>query len=315
MKKKRSGNDRKFVAEQSFLSSFVKSSMSVHLSLSTIEALPPYPARWQGPAKTVAGDHHPGNELHQLNNPCGLFVDDNQTVYIADRDNHRIVAWKEEAKTGEVLAGGNGPGNRLDQLNSPTNVIMDKQTNTLIICDNGNRRVMRWAVCSSSHRQGEVVIDNIKCWGLAIDDQGSLYVSDTEKHEVKRYGHGGDQTGIVVAGGHGLGANLDQLNWPTYLFVDTQFTLYISDKNNSRVMRWMRGAKEGTVVASEDVIKEEDLMQSHGPAGLWVDGRGHVYMAGFGNDAVMRWDKGATKGTIIIGEPRRGGTMNCSSYR
>ena len=38
---------------------------------------------------------------------------------------------------------------------------------------------------------------------------------------------GGVMRGTVVAGGHGQGEQLDQLNEPTYLFVDAQSTVYV----------------------------------------------------------------------------------------
>ncbi len=50
--------------------------------------------------------------------------DDEQCIYIADYINHRIVAWKYGAKTGEVVAGGNGQGNQLAQFNGPEEVIV-----------------------------------------------------------------------------------------------------------------------------------------------------------------------------------------------
>ena len=103
-------------------------------------------------------------------------MDDDQTFLIADKDNHRIVEWKPGATSGQVVAGGNGQGNRTDQLNKPTDVIVDKETDSLIICDWGNRRVMRWS--RRSRTSGETIIDNIPCWGLTMDDERFLYVSD-----------------------------------------------------------------------------------------------------------------------------------------
>ncbi|CAF4354445.1 unnamed protein product, partial [Rotaria sordida] len=100
---------------------------------------------------------------------------------------------------GQVVAGGNGYGNRLDQLNYPSDVLIDKETDSLIICD--TRRVVRWSRRSGT-TQGEILIDNICCRGLAMDDQRYLYISDTDKHEVKRY-QIGDKNGTIVAGGNG----------------------------------------------------------------------------------------------------------------
>ncbi|CAF4300639.1 unnamed protein product, partial [Rotaria sordida] len=148
---------------------------------------------------------------------------------------------------GKVVAGGNGHGNRLDQLTGPTDVLIDKETDSLIICDSWNRRVVRWSRRSGT-TQGEILIDNIHCYGLVMDDQRYLYISDYEKHEVRRY-QIGDKNGTIVAGGNGEGAGLNQLNYPTYIFVDQQQTVYVSDWDNHRVMKWNKGAKEGIVVA------------------------------------------------------------------
>jgi hypothetical protein len=41
-----------------------------------------------------------------------------------------------------VVAGGNGQGNQANQLNTPTAVIVDKETDSLIICEYSNKRVV-----------------------------------------------------------------------------------------------------------------------------------------------------------------------------
>ena len=114
-------------------------------SFSFIVAIPniSVDARWAQNATTVAGGHGQGNATNQLDWPFGLFVDDDQTMVIADCWNHRIIQWKIGDTNGQVVAGGHGEGNRLDQLNSPTDVLIDKETDSLIICDYDNRRVVR----------------------------------------------------------------------------------------------------------------------------------------------------------------------------
>ena len=210
------------------------------------------------------------------------------------------MAWRAVATTGEIVAGGNGQGNGLNQLNGPTDVIVDGQTDTLLVCDYGNRRVMRWPRRSTPLRQPEIVIDSIGCCRLALDDQGSLYVSDEEKHEVRRFDNGSDQVGTVVAGGHGEGNALNQLNWPTYLFVDAQFTLYVTDYNNHRVMKWMRGAHEGIIAVGGD-----DMQLSH-PGGIWVDGRGRIFVIDGTNNRVLWQEKGGTQRAVVVRGHRRG---------
>ncbi|CAF2747588.1 unnamed protein product [Rotaria sp. Silwood2] len=258
----------------------------------------PVNAQWEQNGVTVAGGNGPGSATNQLYHPNGLFVDDDQTVVIADHFNHRIVQLRIGDTIGQVVAGGHGLGVRLDQLNYPTDVLIDNETDSLIICDRENRRVARWSRRSGT-TQGEILIDSIWCYGLTMDDQRYLYISDADEHEVRRY-QIGDKRGTVVAGGRGEGAGLNQLKVPTYIFVDQQQTVYVSDNMNHRVMKWNKGAKEGIVVAGGQG-QGNALTQLRYPNGLFVDTLGTVYVADTWNHRVMRWPNGATQGTVIVG--------------
>ncbi|CAF1235751.1 unnamed protein product [Rotaria sordida] len=216
-----------------------------------------------------------------------------------------------DGTNGQVVAGGNGQGNRLDQLHEPTDVLIDKETDSLIICDWRNQRVVRWSRRSGT-TQGEILIDKIACWGLAMDDQRYLYISDIDKHEVRRY-QIGDNNGTFVAGGNGIGAGLNQLNVPTDIFVDQQQSVYVSDQNNHRVMKWNKGAKEGIVVAGGQG-EGNALTRLSDPNGLFVDTLGTIYVADWGNDRVMRWSKGAKQGTVIVGGNGEGAGANQFHY-
>ncbi|CAF0963834.1 unnamed protein product [Rotaria sp. Silwood1] len=180
---------------------------------------------------------------------------------------------------GQVVAGGHGSGDRLHQLNGPTDVLIDKETNSLICCDRDNRRVVQWSRHSGTN-QGKPLLEHIHCYGLAMDYQGYLYISDEIKHEVRRY-QLGHKNGTVVAGGYGKGNNLNQLNEPTYLFVDRQQAVYVSDNENHRVMKWSIDAKEGIVVAGGKG-NGDALTQLSYPNGLFIDTFGTIYVADSG---------------------------------
>ncbi|CAF4817633.1 unnamed protein product, partial [Rotaria socialis] len=206
----------------------------------------------------------------------------------------------------EFVAGGICAGNGLYQLNGPTDVLIDKETDSLIICE--GRRVVQWSRRSGT-TQGEMLIDNIWCWGLAMDEQRYLYVSDYVKHEVRRY-QLGEKNGTLVAGGNGKGDELNQLNYPTYLFVDRQQTVYVSDRDNNRVMKWNKGAKEGIVVAGGQG-QGNALTQLYFPNGIFVDTLGTLYVADSDNNRVMRWTQGGKKqGTVIVGGNGEGAGAN-----
>lgn len=262
--------------------------------------------RWKQDGLTVAGGNGEGEKLQQLYRPFGMFVDDEQTVYIADFWNHRIIEWKFNANNGQIVAGGNRKGGQINQLNCPTDVIIDKQTNSCIICDSQNRRVLRWS--RKDHLDQQILISNIDCYGLTMDSHGYLYVSDSVKHEVRRWKMG-EKAGTLVAGGHGPGSSLYHLNYPTYIFVDQNDSLYVSDHDNHRVLKWIKDAKTGIVVAGGN--NEGDYSsQLYHPQGVFVDQSGYIYVADSGNDRIMRWLEGATEGTIVVGGCGQGKQAN-----
>ncbi|CAF2102353.1 unnamed protein product [Rotaria magnacalcarata] len=256
-----------------------------------------------------SGGNGEGSATNQLCYPASLFVDDDQTVVIADYWNHRIMQWKNgDTANGQVVASGRGQGRGLHQLYRPTDALIDKETDSLIICDWGNQRVLRWSRRSGT-TQGEILINNIACRGLAMDEQRYLYVSDTGKHEVRRY-QLGEKIGTLVAGGNGKSDGLNQLNYPTYLFVDRQQNVYVSDNFNHRVMKWNKGATEGIVVAGGQG-QGSALTQLYYSEGIFVDTVGALYVADTLNNRVMRWtQEDKKKVTAIVGGNGAGAGAN-----
>ncbi|CAF1073124.1 unnamed protein product [Adineta steineri] len=277
--------------------------------ISIISSKKPKFNKWKQNAITVAGGNGEGQELNQLNSSYGIFIDEKKNIFIADCYNHRMVEWKYISKEGETIAGRNGEANLMDQLNFPTDVIVDQQNHSIIIADQGNRRVIQWL-----NQNQQILIDNIDCFGLAIDKYGSLYVSDWKKNAVRRWKTGEyNNEGIVVAGGNIKGNQLNQLNHPTFIFVDKDQSVYVSDQNNNRVVKWRKDAKEGTVVV-EGNDDGSDLDQLFYPQGVIVDDLGQIYVADSMNDRVMRWCEGKEEGEIVVGGNGEGNQPNQLNY-
>ncbi|CAF1288507.1 unnamed protein product [Rotaria magnacalcarata] len=287
--------------------------------LNKVISIPPN-ARWTQMGVTVAGGNGNGTSTNQLDRPFGLCVIDNYNdlrnttaVIVADHWNYRIVQWNIGfAINGKVTVGSDNSAIQSFHSIAPIDVLFDKETNSIIIADHGSRRVLRWPRHVDETTHDEVIIDNIRCWGLFMDDQRNLYVSDTDKHEVRQYqldGVVGGNKGTLVAGGNGNGSNPNQLNKPAFIFVDRQQNVYVSDKANHRVMKWNKGAQEGVVVAGGRGFGST-LQQLSFPEGIFVDTWGHLYVADSGNDRVMRWSPGAQDGMIIVGGNGEGKASN-----
>ncbi|CAF1003859.1 unnamed protein product [Adineta steineri] len=251
---------------------------------------------------TVAGGNGDGQGLNQLYYPYGIFIDNEKSIYTADYSNHRIVKWKLNSNTGQIIAGGNGSGNQNNQLNFPTNIIFDKENNSFIVSDNLNRRVIRYF--DNNQTNPEIIISNIKCFGLTIDKNGFIYTSDCSNHEVRRWKQG-DEKGELVAGGNGQGNHLNQLNCPTNIFIDEDYSLYISDGKNHRVMKWRKDAKEGIIIAGGNG-EGNSLKQLSYPEGVIVDDLDQIYVADCRNHRVVRWCEGNEEGEIVVSRNGKG---------
>ena len=244
------------------------------------------------------------NPILSLN---AMDIDDDETIYITERHKNRVIELKLNITNFSVVAGGNGDGDGTHQLCYPTDVIVDKKSDSIIICDQGNRRIVRWSRQNATN--GDIIIPNIDCNGLAMDDKGYLYVTDSFKNEVRRWEIGVNNKSTIVAGGNGPGNHFRQLNAPTFIFVDKDYSVYVVDESNHRVMKWMKNAKEGIVVAGGNG-DGANLTQLSNPSGVVVDHLGNIYVADRHNDRVMRWINGAKEGSIVVGGNGPGNETN-----
>ncbi|UJR24621.1 hypothetical protein I4U23_005995 [Adineta vaga] len=251
---------------------------------------------------TIAGGNGKGCELNQLSGPQGIFVNEEKTVYITDFENDRIVEWKSDEKLGRILVGGNG------QLNRPIDLLVDKQNNSLIISDQRNQRVIRWL----NQYQQEILIENIDCYGLTMDKLGFIYVSDYKNDQIIRLKHG-EHEQCIVAGGNGKGSELNQLNGPTFLFINENQSIYISDSSNNRVMKWKKRAKEGIIVAGGNG-DGKNLNQLDNPQGIVVDHKRRIYISDCWNNRIMCWYEESKESFILLGgkdEDKKANKLSC----
>ena len=247
---------------------------------------------------TVAGGHGVGDKLNQLTTAYGLYLDDNQTVYVADFWNSRIMAWPVGATHGKLVVGGKVFGKKI----MPQTVIIDKRDGSFIICDWEYGQVFRWH--PHIHKADSVVVPDIICKGMAMDDRGFLYVSDSKNDEIRRW-QIGDKQGTLVAGGHGEGDRLDQLNGPSFVFVDGNYTVYVTDTFNNRVMKWKEGAQEGVIVAGGNG-NGNATNQLYYPTAAVVDTTGAIYVSDSVNARIMRWFEGDNEGVLMFGGNGKG---------
>lgn len=67
----------------------------------------------------------------------------------------------------------------------------------------------------------------------------------------------GTKCGMVVAGNQSSGVKLTQLSHPRGTTVDRSGTVYVADAGNRRVMCWLTGASEGSIVVNGHGIGQQ----------------------------------------------------------
>jgi hypothetical protein len=68
-------------------------------------------------------------------------------------------------------------------------------------------------------------------------------------------------------------------------------------------MKWLKGAKRGTVVVGGQGTGDS-LTQLSAPQGVIVDPWSDLYVADCGNNQIMRWSEGSKEGSIVVGGSR-----------
>lgn len=145
-----------------------------------------------------------------------------------------------------------------------------------------------------------------KPFGIAVDQDGSLLISDALNARVVRL-PAGSSNGSSVAGTGLAGASVSQLNFPSHLFVDNASNVYVSDTMNGRVMLWSNGSSSGVSVTGTTPILGR-------VAGVTVDSSGNVYVSEADNHRITKWTPNATSGIVVAGTGVSGNGTQQLSY-
>lgn len=210
-----------------------------------------------GLVRIVAGTpDEPGDSLGELGGdsrlraPHGLAVGRDGTLYIADRDNSRILA---VGPAGAIEAAVDhsrvfqGP-----RLVAPTGLALDGE-DALLVADPVARRVWRVELpegeiraIAGSGMAGQdrdtvdaLAVDLLEPVGVAVDSQGRVYISERIASRVRRLGRDGvlvtfAGSGVPSFAGDDGPARQAGLNRPRGLSV-AGGTLYIADTENHRI--------------------------------------------------------------------------------
>src|SRR5690348_11063825 len=84
-----------------------------------------------------------GSSLSALQSPTGISVGVDNSLYVADFSNNRVIKFSNESLTGSIVAGTGVGGSTVSQLYGPTGLYVDASSN-VYVADAYNYRVMFW---------------------------------------------------------------------------------------------------------------------------------------------------------------------------
>ncbi|CAF4235292.1 unnamed protein product, partial [Adineta steineri] len=172
--------------------------------------------------------------------PYGVFVDNNNTVYVCEFSLNRVQAWPEGSSNPTRTISGS--------LNLPYTVFVTR--NGDIYVDNGyaNNRVDKWTLNATN----STVAMNVKyiCAGLFVDINNNLYCSPVNYHQVNMKSLNSNSNMWIIAAGTGCaGATSNTLHDPRGIFVDTDLNLYVAWFTNDRVQKFLSKQASGITIA------------------------------------------------------------------
>lgn len=236
-------------------------------------------ATWNQTGITVAGNSNGtnGSDLGSLTTPVSIFIDNNYTLYICDRDNNRIVKYYANETVGILVAGNRTKGNDLSELASPKGVAVDQYGN-VIVADSGNYRIQKFAPGSTV---GTTVAINSSALAIGvmrdlhINVNNVIVITDSTYSRIVKF-NASSGVGTIIAGLNGAGSGADQLLSSFGNFIDANETLYVADSGNQRVQMWLAGTNSGITVAGINSSAGSSLGQLASPQAIVVDNNGYV---------------------------------------
>lgn len=173
-----------------------------------------------------------------------LYVINDNQIYLSDSFNHRVLLFVSNLTNGTMVAGTGAPGSSPQQLNRPYGVFVDRN-GTLYVVDRLNHRIMKWFAGATAGQMvagtgtagtGRTQLNNPS--QVIVDTNGYIYITESGNNRISRWPP--DSTsGVCIAACTGTsGIATNRLNKPHSLAFDTNRSIYVNDRSNSRIQKF-----------------------------------------------------------------------------
>ena len=226
---------------------------------------------WNPNATTFANEFTIGTQ------PFGLYIDTNNSIYTINRYAGRILIWMNNS---------NDPNLILYTNLSASAVSIFVTTNGQIYVGDGNSIQLN----SYSNQTISIATVSSTCYGLFVDINNTLYCSMNSQHKVvKKSLNSNSSTMITVAGNGSNGSASNMLKYPFGIFVDTNFDLYVADRNNHRIQLFRLGQTNGITVAGS--TSANITISLNNPTNVILDRNKYIFITDTYNHRIIGSDE------------------------
>ena len=217
-----------------------------------------------------------GKKLRKINSsdynlkyPRGVAVDETDSIYIADRENHKIMKFNKEMKLLKEVSV------KQDSELWGVAVVGDE----VMVCDSKHSCVMIYTKELEYVRQigspgkGPKQFCNIR--DVSSDEHDNLYVSDAYNHRIQILSNGGEYL-------HSIGCDGNRLKLPFGVCVSGQ-NVYVTDNNNHNISVYTTTGEYVTTLGQEGSNEGEYSC----PRGVCTDKDGYIYVCDYFNVRVQ----------------------------
>ncbi len=239
----------------------------------------------------------------EFSSPTGIALDTDGNIYVADTDNHSIQKFD---KAGKFLARwGSEPSSQEGQFYYPRGLAVGPDS-VMYVADSGNNRVQKfdlegnvqkaWGKFGFAWRGADIGKFDVP-WGLATDQDGNVYVSDTSNARIQKFQSDGQPLLKWGRDGSFDGAFF----FPRGVTVDFVGNIYVADESNNRIQKFDQRGSFLTKWGREG----KGPGQFKSPWGIACDALGNVYVVDSGNHRIQKFDG---NGTFLCSFGNRGKT-------